>query len=382
MRRAAALPTPSHSAARVGNTPRPGVQDWSDLDRPFTQFGWSMAAKDLPMTIRQAMNNIGNYGCTEAPGAAFAYNDYLTKLEALTARRAAGQSLTPASTALGTYMDTKLAALQLQDSGLYNSTVAARQNLGQELSARDMARLALLLLNRGNWNGTQILDASFFDRFLSLEGAGCGWACPRSTTPEVAPDDYLSIGTYGGGVNDAGADIPTRYVGHLWVNGLESSGARAWPDLPLDAFVISGHGGTEHYLGVPSLKLLAGGYSASSGFGNPGVAAATSTTLNDIHGALIDGILGAPNYADAFPGTSWATTTAGDANISSTAVTNYRTAVNSGTLGNKGMIIIAGKVVSEWGDLSELYDWSSGGKWSLPLAFGCLAQDGLLTGVS
>lgn len=380
MRRAAVLPTPGHSAARVGNTPRGGVVDWSDLDRRFTAFGWPMETKDLPMTIRQAMNNTGNYGCPEAPGQAFAYNDYLTKLEGLTARRAAANSLSPAATALADYMNAQLGALQLQDGGLYQSTSPGRENLGQLCSTRDMGRLALWLMYRGRWGALQLLDASFFDLFLSMDGAGCGWEVPRSAA--VVANDYLGIESYGGDVNDSGADIPTRYAGHLWGNGRESNGNRAFPDLPLDVLIISGHGGQEHFLVCRSKKLIVGGFAAGGAFGNPGVPAAASTVLNDIHAPLIDGITGTPNYADAVPGAAWEPTSAGDAGIDPAAITAYRAAVNAGTTGNSGMIAVAGKVVSEWGDTSERYDWSSGGKWMFPVAFGVLAQNGQLKGVS
>lgn len=41
-----------------------------------------------------------------------------------------------------------------------------------------------------------------------------------------------------------------------WVNGLEHSGKRNWPDVPEDAFAALGHGGERGLLAIPSLDLV------------------------------------------------------------------------------------------------------------------------------
>jgi hypothetical protein len=86
-------------------------------------------------------------------------------------------------------------------------------------SGRDWARLGLLLLDRGRFNGEQLLDPDWVDRAR-------------------APYDSA---------NDR------RYGYQLWLNG--ASDPQRWPELPGDAFAMSGNRG-QHVVMVPSARAV------------------------------------------------------------------------------------------------------------------------------
>jgi CubicO group peptidase (beta-lactamase class C family) len=80
-------------------------------------------------------------------------------------------------------------------------------------NALDLARYGLLYLNRGNWNGRQILDPSF------VEQAG------RNQVP-------AGFGSLGGG----------RYGFYWWTNGVRADGTRPWPQAPPQTYAAQGAG--------------------------------------------------------------------------------------------------------------------------------------------
>ena len=90
-------------------------------------------------------------------------------------------------------------------------------------TARDWARLGLLYLQDGEWNGERILPE--------------GWAKYVSTPTPKSP-----YGIYGG---------------QFWLNaGLEPDGSdRQWPELPKDLYFCSGYEG-QHVVIVPSKNLV------------------------------------------------------------------------------------------------------------------------------
>jgi CubicO group peptidase (beta-lactamase class C family) len=73
------------------------------------------------------------------------------------------------------------------------------------ISARKLARFGHLFLNRGNWNGHQLLDASWVDHDT----------LPRSR---------------GAGV----------YGYNWWVNGIKPNGQRLWPGAPPKSYYDNG----------------------------------------------------------------------------------------------------------------------------------------------
>jgi hypothetical protein len=64
-------------------------------------------------------------------------------------------------------------------------------------------------------------------------------------------NDYLHIGTFGGGTNQA---LPGqgRYGYHLWFNPDRVT----WPDAPSDTFQARGHNNAESMFVIPSRNLV------------------------------------------------------------------------------------------------------------------------------
>lgn len=85
---------------------------------------------------------------------------------------------------------------------------------GIQITARQMARFGYLYLNRGNWNGKQILPASF------VEEAG------RNQVPGAGASTFLH----------------GRYGLYWWTNDVMPNGRRPWPAAPPRAYTAHGHG--------------------------------------------------------------------------------------------------------------------------------------------
>jgi len=88
---------------------------------------------------------------------------------------------------------------------------------GVKTTPREMARFGLLMLNRGNWNGRQLLSASFVNDATSNQ-----------------------VPVRGGYRN---RDFRGRYGYYWWVNGIMADGKRPWPNAPPKTYMSHGNGG-------------------------------------------------------------------------------------------------------------------------------------------
>jgi CubicO group peptidase (beta-lactamase class C family) len=88
---------------------------------------------------------------------------------------------------------------------------------GFSTTARELARFGHLFLNRGNWNGTQLVAASWVDQATSVQ------------VPSTMPYDPLP--------RSEGAGV---YGYNWWVNGLRADGTREWPGAPPRTFAAWG----------------------------------------------------------------------------------------------------------------------------------------------
>ncbi len=93
---------------------------------------------------------------------------------------------------------------------------------GTNITARELARFGHLVLNRGNWNGTQLISAEWLDEAIKVQ-------VPRTMKGRTDSRRQRSIskravGTYG-------------Y--HWWANGILADGSRFLPDAPLGTFYRS-----------------------------------------------------------------------------------------------------------------------------------------------
>ena len=84
-------------------------------------------------------------------------------------------------------------------------------------SSRELARFGHLFLNRGNWNGRQLIDASWVQQATSVQ------------VPAWVPNDTLPR-SHGAGV----------YGYNWWVNGVKPDGQRLWPGAPPRTYYANG----------------------------------------------------------------------------------------------------------------------------------------------
>lgn len=97
-------------------------------------------------------------------------------------------------------------------------------------SARVVARYGLLYVNRGCWDGQQLLSRAFVDEAGSNQ-------VPASTPPAAA------------------FDLTGRYGYYWWTNGVREDGTRPWPSAPEDAYTAHGMGGNFIFI-VPSWSMV------------------------------------------------------------------------------------------------------------------------------
>jgi len=211
------------------------------VDARIADCGWELAEKDRAMTFRHLANMVSGYGRPEKPGEAWAYNDYGIMLYQKTLFDRVFRE-DPEAVA-----KTRFAALGLEDGLRFRAS-----NRRMSASVRDFARIAWFWLNKGEWNGRQVLPRRLLERYQKPQVAR---DLPQTRKAET--DDYLRIGTYGGGSDhftEYGAGV---YGFNWWFNGKGRLHPHAllWPDAPRDAFMSIGAGGNCALM-IPSRRVV------------------------------------------------------------------------------------------------------------------------------
>ncbi|HIE29989.1 TPA: class C beta-lactamase-related serine hydrolase [Candidatus Poribacteria bacterium] len=106
-------------------------------------------------------------------------------------------------------------------SGIYNG--------GIHITARELARFGHLFLNRGNWNGAQLISASWVN---------------QATTNQVPVS-----------VDAPSYDGRGRYGFFWWTNGIKPNGKRPWPSAPPNTFAARG-GSTNWCFVIPEWNMV------------------------------------------------------------------------------------------------------------------------------
>ncbi len=212
-----------------------------DPVRPWVRKRWpgkDLVEKDRTMMFRHLADMTSGYSRAEPPGTHWAYNDLAINLYRNVMVEVLGESLNDAALE-------RLAPLQFQDGDLFGS----RGGAGVTTSPRDFARVGWFWMNKGNWNGKQLLPSAYFDKYMKPD-------VPRDL-PRTKQNgkDYLGIGSYGGG-NDQNFPGQGVYGFNWWFNAPMPNGEKFLPNLPDDAFCTIGHVGKEVMLIVPSWKLV------------------------------------------------------------------------------------------------------------------------------
>ena len=113
---------------------------------------------------------------------------------------------------------------------LNNAAGTPATSPGVQTTALDLARLGHLYLNRGRWNGRQLLSASFVD---------------QATTNQVPASRPHATGADPGG----------HYGFYWWTNGRQRNGQPAWPSAPPRTYAARGASANVCFV-VPEWNLV------------------------------------------------------------------------------------------------------------------------------
>jgi CubicO group peptidase (beta-lactamase class C family) len=201
--------------------------------------------KDRDITWRHLASQTSGYGLTDAPGAAYAYNDFALALYYDTLMRKVYRQ--PGTRVLKEQLGD---ALGFQDRYTFDAFGANDRPGRLAISVRDLARFGLLYLRGGKWKDRQILRPEFVRAALHN---------PVSATTPVTQgknaDMLANQRSLGGGKNITRVG-PGYYSFNWWLNRTDRSGKRLHVDAPPDAFAAMGHGGERALWVIPSLDLV------------------------------------------------------------------------------------------------------------------------------
>ena len=238
------------------------------VDQSIAEYDWELTAADEDKSFRHLANMISGYARAEDPGDAWAYNDYAISLYVKTLfDRVYGVDSTDANE-VKNLINSQLGALDFE-----NGSFVQIINGGPRLTMTpgDFARIGWLWLNKGNWDGQQILPHDLLDTAMMPQVPN---NLPLSTAGDV---DYLAVGTIGG--TSYQVDYGPGIYGYgWWFNSLVGTTANlTWPDAPEDLFMASGHWDREIMVMIPSLNMVV---AARGGWGafQPGNAQASMNT--------------------------------------------------------------------------------------------------------
>lgn len=335
------------------------------FDQTVRDWHYALLIKDQPMTFRHLSNMTSGYGVEGDAGEEWAYNDYGIALFGHTAARIFGGTVTGSgpgqgpsegSTATNGAADTLFSPLQFEDSPAF---FLSRRGAGISISPRDLARLGWLIANAGDWDGTQVIPSAFFapQAQIGASGSDFGHVQVSTSVPRTAGEtygDYLDLGTFGGGF-DQRAYGPGVYGMGLFLNGTDAQTSLTnWPGCPSDTMVASGHEHIEDVIMIPSLGIVIAFMdpTAQGGNGLAGAGNDDQSEFNTAVGDIVASVSG-PGPTPAFPGASWTTITDAQAELGTTALDDFITAVNNAT-NARGVITRNGFIVRQWGTQTNL----------------------------
>lgn len=115
--------------------------------------------------------------------------------------------------------------------GLLVNGGAGNKSRGIHITARQAARFGHLMLNRGAWDGQQLISSAWVDAASSVQ------------VPATVPP------------HNAGDSGPGLYGYNWWVNGIGPNGSRRWPEAPPDTYAALGHNHNRIFV-VPSWGMV------------------------------------------------------------------------------------------------------------------------------
>ena len=207
--------------------------------------------KDRDIKWRHIANQISCYGLAEAPGTAYAYNDWQMALfwDTLFQKVYGAGFETVDAEVLHPMLTDKL---QCQDNPTFMAFGTGDRPGRTAISPRDFARFGLLYLRKGKWKDKQLLSREYAMMAVtnpvpnSIRRAG-------NVAAEMIPGQR-SIGSKR--IPDNQCDHAGSYSWFWWTNGVDKEGVRHWPDVPVDTYGCFGHGGLRAMVVLPGLDLI------------------------------------------------------------------------------------------------------------------------------
>ncbi len=217
----------------------------------LNQINRDLGHKDRDIRWRHLANQISCYGLAEAPGTAFAYNDWQMALfwDTLFLKVYGAAYETVDAEVLHPMLTDPL---ECQDNPtlMAFSTKDRPGRLG--ISPRDFARFGLLYLREGKWQDRQLISRAHAVMAVTSPLPN---SIPRTAGQEAQMiPQQRSMGS---------KIIPDNQCDHLgsyswlwWTNGISRDGTRHWPDVPVDTYGCFGHGGLRAMVVLPGLDLI------------------------------------------------------------------------------------------------------------------------------
>jgi len=229
------------------------------LDTPAVEFTPALAEinaaldhKDRRITFRHMANQTSCYGVREAPGTAYDYNDWQMAL--LFDTLFLGVYGSSYERVDADVLHPQLADLmQCEDNPTFLAFGKNDRAGRLGVSPRDFARFGWLYLNKGNWNGRQLISR---EHAVQAVTSPLPNSIPRTTAEqaEMIPGQR-SIGSRR--IPDDQADHRGSYSWLWWINGVDRNGKRFLPDAPTDTCCCLGHANGQRGMAfIPSLDIV------------------------------------------------------------------------------------------------------------------------------
>jgi CubicO group peptidase (beta-lactamase class C family) len=207
--------------------------------------------KDRGIRWRDFANQISCYGLAEAPGTAYAYNDWQMALfwDTLFKKVYNVSYETVDADVLHPMLTDRL---QCQDNPTFMAFGVKDRPGRLAISPRDFARFGLLYLHKGKWKDKQLISVNHATMAVTSPLPN---SIPRSAgrEAELIPGQR-SIGSKR--IPDNQCDHVGSYSWLWWTNGIGRDGTRHWPDVPIDTYGCFGHGGLRAMVVMPSKNLI------------------------------------------------------------------------------------------------------------------------------
>lgn len=210
----------------------------SSLDAPIGDFDWNVTPEDAEMTLRHLANHTSGYALPEAPGEAWAYNEFGALLYGHTIFNEIYAGVSGNQLA-----DTELGALQFEGS-IFNTVDGLPQ---LRAFPRDVLRIGWLVANGGVWGDSVVIAAP-----LLAESISVGVPADLPGTVGGPANDYLGVG--GPGNNPDRTEHGPGVFGYQW--WVNTSG-KAFPSAPHDTLVATNTWNENTLTVIPSRGIVA-----------------------------------------------------------------------------------------------------------------------------